>query len=147
MRLAATLVASLAWAACSVAGPAGPTGPLRVELDKSFSLKPGETAQVADTGLKIGFDGVTADSRCPKGVQCFWAGDATVRVWLQQGSEPREVRELHASSAAAQAATALGHELRLLSLDPYPVGDKAIAKSDYVATLTLSRRTATEPDR
>ena len=145
MRLAAaTIVASLAWTACSMAGPARP---VHIEPGKNFSLRTGESAQAHDDALRVGFEGVTADSRCPKGEQCVWAGDATARVWLQHGSGPRETRELHAAPGAAQAVRVLDHELRLVRLDPYPVTGKPIAKADYVATLTLSRSSAAESDR
>ena len=83
MRLAAaTIVASLVWTACSVADPAQP---VYFELEKNFSLRAGESAQTRDGALRIGFDGVTADSRCPKGEQCVRAGEVSVRVWVQQG--------------------------------------------------------------
>lgn len=145
MRLAAvTITASLAWAACSVAGPAGP---VLIELGKAFHLRAGQFAQTREAGLRVGFEGATSDSRCPKGEQCVWAGDATVRVWLQQGLGPKEPRELRAASGAAQVASALGHDLRLVRLDPYPLAGKAIASSDYVVTLTLSRSTPTEFER
>lgn len=145
MKLAAaTVVASLAWTGCSTAGPAAPAS---IEPGKAFSLKTGESAQTRDGLLRVGFDGVTADSRCPKGAQCVWAGDATVRVWLQHGSGARETRELHSSPGSAQAARVLDHDLHLVRLDPYPVNGKPIVKADYVATLILSRGAAAAPER
>lgn len=145
MKLAAaTVVASLAWTGCSTAGPAPPE---LVEPGKAFSLKTGESAQTRDGSLRVGFDGVTADSRCPKGAQCVWAGDATVRVWLQRGSGARETRELHSSASAPQMARLLDHELRLVQLDPYPINGKPIVQADYVATLILSRGAAAAPER
>lgn len=136
---AATTVASLVWTACSVAGP-----PVPVEAGKSFSLRIGESARAGTEALRVGFEGVTADSRCPKAERCVSAGDATVRVWLQRGSGPKEVRELHTAPGATQAANAQNHEVRLLRLDPYPVTGKPIAKGDYSATLTLLRISASE---
>ena len=145
MKLAAaTIVASLAWTACSMAGPARP---VPIEPGKDFSLKAGESAQTPDGSLQVGFDGVTADSRCPKGTQCVWAGDATARVWLQQGPGPKQMHELRAAAGAAQAVRVLGHELRLLRLDPYPVSGRPIAQGDYVATLSLSRSPTADPER
>lgn len=139
--IAATIVASLLCTACSVAGPV-PTDP-----GNPISLRPGESAPAGDTGLRIGFDSVTADSRCPKGEQCIVAGDATVRVWLQRGSAPRETRNLHTASGPAQAANVLGLDVRLLRLDPSPVSGRAIAKADYVATLALGHSAAAVSDR
>ena len=137
--VAATIAASLLWTACSMAGPAGPVA---IEPGTNVSLRPGQSAQAGDTGLRIGFEAVLADSRCPKGEQCIVAGDATVRVWLQRGAGPRETRDLHTTPGTAQAANVLGLELRLLRLEPYPVSGSAIAKADYVATLALGPSTA-----
>ena len=139
MKLAATtLAAALGWSACSAVGPdALPTAAASREL----ILRAGESANTEAAGLRVGFVGVSSDSRCPKGERCVWAGDAVVQVWLQRGAEPRESLELHVAPGDGQAAQALGHELRLVRLDPYPVSGRPIAQRDYVATLMLVRST------
>lgn len=135
MRLAvAAIVISLPWAACSMAG-AYQSG--NFEFDRPFSLRVGQTSQMSAHDLHIGFDGVLADSRCPKGEQCFSAGDATVRVWLQRGSGSRQMLELHTAAGLAQTATALGLEVRLMRLEPLPITGKAIASQAYVAALSV----------
>lgn len=139
---AAVIVASLAWTAWGVAAPFEPLLP---ETGNSVTLKPGESAQAAAGSLRVGFEGVTADSRCPKGEQCIRAGDATVRIWLQSGSGPRETREVHTASGAAQTASASGWDVRLRRLDPYPITGQSVARQDYVATLTLSSGGANAP--
>jgi len=153
MRFAATALAvsisisvsvSLSWTACSAAGP---TPPAPIETAKTFSLRVGESAQARAGILRVGFEGVTADSRCPKGEHCVWAGDATARIWLQRGSGPAETRDLHTAPGAAQRASAFDHEVQLVRLEPYPSAGQAVAKGDYVATLRLSRGSSAEPDR
>jgi len=142
LRLAAaTFVASLVLIGCGVAATAQP---VVIELGRNFSLRTGESAATREAALRVGFDGVTADSRCPKGEKCIWAGDATTRVWIQQGSGPRETRDLHAALGAVQAMSVPGYELRLVRLDPYPVSGKPIESRDYTATLMLSRNSAVE---
>ena len=137
MKVAAPIiVASLMWTACT---PAGSAQPVPIELGRAFSLSPGQVGQLADGTLRVGFTGVSADSRCPRGEQCVWAGDATVQVWLQGASGPKHTYELGAMPGPAQATSALDHELRLVRLDPYPVGGTASASGSYVATLTLNR--------
>jgi len=142
--LAVTVLSSLAWAGCSMAAA---DRPLQIELGQRFSLKMGEVAQTRDGAWRVGFEGVSADSRCPKGEQCVWAGDATARVWLQAGAAPREARELHTMPGRAPASSAPGPELRLLQLDPYPVTAKMPVQSDYVLTLMLSPAAAPQADR
>lgn len=142
--LAVTVMSSLAWAACSMAGP---DRPLQIELGQRFSLQVGQSAQTRDGALRVGFEGVAADSRCPKGERCVWAGDATAKVWLQLGSAPREVRELHTQPGPAQATHFAGHELRLIELGPYPAAARMPVPADYVATLMLIRAVAPVADR
>ncbi len=143
---AAIIVAALVWTACSVAGPVRSE---LIEPGQDFSLRPGELVQLRGDSLHVGFAGVAADSRCPRGEQCVWAGDATVRIWLQRGAGPRQARELRAAAGAGQTARALDHEVRLVRLEPHPVAGKALARQDYVATLRLTRAAATAdtPDR
>ena len=145
MRLSAAAIAlSLTWTACSLAEPIKSKS---FVLGTEFSLRTAESAVSADGLWRIGFDGVTGDSRCPRGEQCVWAGDATVRVWAQRGTEPKQVRELHTASGALQVVALRGHELRLLGLDPYPVSGKPIVSGDYLATLSLSRASTIAPER
>lgn len=140
-----TILLSPCWTACSAATPAAQ--PVPVALEMTVSLRTGDSAQAADGVLRIGFEGVTADSRCPKGEQCVWAGDATVRIWLQRGSGPREVRELHAAMGIAKATNALDPDVRLVRLDPYPITGKVPGKQDYVATLLLMRGATVDAER
>ncbi len=135
MKLPAGLaLASLVGAAGCMADPAAPA---KIEIGASFSLRAGASAQTRDGLLQIGFERVSADSRCPKGEQCIWAGDATVRVWLKHAGGPIEIGELHAAEGEQQRLHSRGHELRLLRLAPYPIAGKTIASGDYEATLTL----------
>jgi hypothetical protein len=108
-----------------------------VDPGSDFSLASGESAQLRATTLKVGFEGVTADSRCSRGEQCVWAGDAIVRVWLQQGSAPRRYGELRATPHPAQALHFGAYDLRLVRLDPYPVASQAVAQSAYIATFAV----------
>jgi len=146
LTLAMMVASSIAWTACSTAIPAG-GGAVPIELGQSFSLRVGEVGQTADGVWRVGFEGVSADSRCPKGEQCVWAGDAIARVWLQQGRGPRAAGELHTAQGATQTLRLQGLELRLLRLDPYPVSGRTVALGEHVATLSLIRGSSTEPDR
>lgn len=145
----AWITAALLCTACSAPGIAGPASQA-IEPERPFSLRPGGTAQWAGTGLQLGFDGVTADSRCPRGEQCVWAGDATVRVWWQRRGSSREVHELHMAGAPRTARVGeleLELELRLVALEPSPISGRPIPAQAYVATLVLSRNITTEIDR
>jgi hypothetical protein len=137
MRSAIATVA--AWLACSACTLAGSAPPEPVGPGQPFRLKVGDSTRVDGDALVIGFEGVTADSRCAKGEQCIWAGDATVRVWLQQAGGPKLTQELHTHPNPRQSDNAPSPRLRLVRLDPVRITGKAIAQGDYVATLELDR--------
>ncbi len=145
MRGAVSVIVAIhALLACSVASPSQPEG---IALGTSFGLGVGEVARIDSEGLQIGVAGVPADSRCPRGEQCVWEGDATVSVWMQKAPGPRETLELHTSSKGPASASYLTYEVRLVRLDPYPVAGKAIPQGDYVATLEVNRGSSGAPDR
>jgi len=129
-----------------VCGVGGSSEPDTVALGESFNLRLGESAQIEAEALQIGFEDVSADSRCPTGERCIWEGDATVRVWLQKASETREAHELHTSPKEQGAVSYLSYEVRLLRLDPYPVSGNTIARGDYRATLEVTRGSSAPSD-
>lgn len=131
---AATVLLSLLWTACSMAKPEAPQ---RVALGSAFTLPVGGSAQMEGGSLRVGVDAVLNDSRCPKGEQCVWAGDATVRVWLQQASGPRQSLNLRLMASGGSVSQTLGHQIRLLRLEPEAVSGKVIAPADYLATLEV----------
>ena len=55
-----------------------------VAVDNEFELAPGQAAAFAALGLTVRFYSVTNDSRCPRDVQCVWAGNAKVLVTLKR---------------------------------------------------------------
>jgi Zn finger protein HypA/HybF involved in hydrogenase expression len=133
-RSVSVFVATLA----SVASVAGSSEPKSVALGESFQLKVGESAQIEAAALQIGFEEVSGDSRCPKGEQCIWEGDATVRVCLQKASETKETHELHTAAKEQSEVSYLGYEVKLLGLAPYPISGRSIEPADYVVTLEVT---------
>ena len=55
-----------------------------------YTLAPGETASVEDTGIGVRFAGVLSDSRCPMDVNCIHAGSAQVRITVIRGQTRRD---------------------------------------------------------
>ena len=92
-----------------------------------------------------------SDSRCPTGVQCFWAGE--VKVILEattgtnaQGSKPVEVELTLQARQGSTTATApvFGYVLELLNVDPYPKDKVTPVRSNYVAGIKISEAAQTK---
>src|SRR5690606_20640656 len=85
MPLAIFLLCLVPVTACAQT-PSEPT----VTMNAEFTLAPGESARIEDTGLTVRFDGVENDSRCPANATCAQEGNATVRVTVSDGGSTRE---------------------------------------------------------
>src|SRR6266704_216034 len=67
-----------------------------------FMLRVGEHRVLGPTRTELGFQRVTADSRCPRNVVCVWAGAAAVRLWLLERGEDSTFVEVGIGDPAAE---------------------------------------------
>lgn len=111
------------------------TGPT-VPLDRSFTLAPGETAGIERAGVRVQFNGVEGDSRCPADAVCVWGGDALVLVSVLS-SEGQADYELHTGDMQPVRHGEL--TIALEELSPYPFSSRTIDPSEYRATLRVTR--------
>ena len=108
------------------------------ELGRPFDMKSAEVAKVE--GLQITFEGVSEDSRCPTGVQCMWAGDATATFRLEKPPAAAVERTLHTNGRFERETEWQGFVLRLEDVKPHPKEGMTIAPDDYRATIVVTRR-------
>ena len=121
------------------AGCAGHSNsPNDTPLGQPFELRAGSSA-VLDGGLKVTFERVPADSRCPMDALCIRAGDATVALAISRDGADAVARELRTDSAASETSYS-GYSIKLVALAPYPRSDRPTLPEDYVATLTVASR-------
>jgi hypothetical protein len=120
-----------------VIGSAQPAAP-EPELGRPFDLRAANVVTLQ--GLRITFDGVSDDSRCPRGTQCVWAGDAAAAVTLEKPPNAALQRTLHTNGRFEQQTDYDNFVVRLEDVRPYPTDGVAIAPSDYRATLIVTRR-------
>ncbi|HZI80578.1 MAG TPA: hypothetical protein VFD69_13745 [Vicinamibacterales bacterium] len=132
MRLAALFFCLLAATACDES-PTGPT----VSIDARFTLAPGETASIEGRGVRLRFEGVTGDSRCPADAICIQGGDAVVKVQAS-GDGGSLSLDLHTGDASRASVTYGGVKVTLVDLQPYPFSSRTTAPGDYRATLVVS---------
>ncbi len=81
-----------------------------VELPTQVVLAVGESADLGD-GRSLGFVKVVSDSRCPKDVQCVWAGEVKLAfelIWV----DGKSAFELSSQSAKSASAAQLDFELQ-----------------------------------
>ena len=122
--------------ACS--SPTSPDGPFRTEV----TLQPGQVTAVASTPLRVGFDRVAADSRCPADALCIQSGDALVvlRVSIEdRAAADILLRTRGGTTGDNLTAVVAGYELSIAGLQPYPISSSPIAPGDYRVTLTVEK--------
>ena len=123
----------LVWtAACD----GGPTQPDRVPTGRSFDLRVGDAALTTDD-VRIRFETVRSDSRCPLDAFCVRAGEAVIALTVGRVGEVPVGRELD-TTPARSSTTFLNFTITLSSLQPYPRSDRPIRPGDYVATLVVT---------
>ena len=101
-------------------------------LPTTITLAAGTSTDVASANLRIRFDSVTADSRCPSNVQCVHAGSATVALTVGQLSGVMSAQLLALTTIAGKdTATSYGQPIRLLNVQPVPVTTAPTQQSAY----------------
>src|SRR3990170_6443811 len=127
---AALLLASM------VACNGGPTQPDRVPKGQPFDLRVGDSALTTDD-LRIRFDTVRSDSRCPMDALCVRAGEAVIALTIGRTGELPVGRELD-TTPARSSTSYLNFTITLSSLQPYPRSDRQIQPGDYIGTFVVN---------
>ncbi len=101
-----------------------------VEPGVSFTLAPGQSAEVKRADTRITFREVREDSRCPVDVTCVWAGDAKIQIVIEpNGSAPRTL-----SITPPNNETRAGNlRIRFVGLSPVPRQADGNAPRNYLA--------------
>lgn len=95
----------------------------------------GENLAIEDVSIK--FVDVISDSRCPKNVQCIWAGEIKFLVTISKTGQLIEKKEVIFSGAGTinekDHLLYASKDLRILALGikPYPKTPDKILNADY----------------
>jgi hypothetical protein len=108
------------------------------EPGRPFDVKPAEAVTIQ--GLRITFEGVSEDSRCPTGASCMWAGDAAAAFTLEKPPAAAVHCTLHTNDRFERQSGYDDFVVRLEEIKPYPKEGASIAPDDYRATLIVTRR-------
>ncbi|WP_379952827.1 hypothetical protein [Dokdonia sp. R78006] len=97
----------------------------------------GKLAQIEATTIRL--VEVLEDSRCPKGVDCIWAGNAKVLVEITSESGRKTTKEIILNGGrVAPIYSEEGLVISINGLAPYPTSLSKIKASDYYLRVEVS---------
>ena len=105
-----------------------------------FSLKLGQTGESSLVpGFTILFDKVTADSRCPMGVECITAGkaDLVLRVGKDGATETIKL-SFTLPNGTSNVTEFKGHTIRVVGVTPFKIKDREINPEEYILAITVT---------
>lgn len=140
--IALPLLLALTLSGCG-ATPSVPSDSPTITLGQEFQVAAGRTATLPAANVRVVFNGVSEDSRCPSGVQCAWAGQAVVQisVYTPDGKAVGYNLLLGGTRPNDDQATSGAYTIRLRALDPLPSSEsEAVKPANYVATLLMTRK-------
>lgn len=92
------------------------------------------------SSLSVKFVELVEDSRCPKDVDCVWAGNARIKIEVKRSGSQKEIIELN-TNINDKSARYDGLLIELVDLTPKPASNVRINRNGYVATIAVSRLT------
>ncbi len=139
MRSLLSCVALLATMVFSLAGcSSGNASEIKASLGQEFILPVGQTAAINDTELVIKFESVTADSRCPKGVTCIWAGEAKCQMQITYKGSTSNIIYTESGGTDGYSQSTFNSYTAYFKLEPYPEAGKQIGANDYKLLLRIT---------
>ena len=66
--------------------PVTPLPPITASLRTEFTLAPGQSATISDTGLTVTLVSVPGDQRCPLNIECAMSGPVSISISVQSDS-------------------------------------------------------------
>jgi hypothetical protein len=114
------------------------SGKKKVPLDNEFRIRVGEKAVIGKEKLTVTFVSVVEDSRCPRGVNCVWQGNAKISIEIKvKGNKPATV-DLN-TTLAPREADSQGYRISLVELTPQPRESEPNNPADYRAALKVTK--------
>lgn len=97
------------------------TSPVTTSESARFKVKLGECQNI--DGIKITFLEVLEDSRCPKDVDCIWAGEAKIKISIKEKGKASFDKEILFDALGKEIVihTSETSVLKAVGLSPYPM--------------------------
>jgi hypothetical protein len=93
--------------------------------------------------MKVSLTSVDEDSRCPKGVNCVWQGNAHVKLKIEMGDSTNQEVNLD-TFWGDQCFRIHGKKIQMISLLPYPELNKKPHNQEYRVVLEVLHEESTE---
>ena len=104
------------------------------------TIKNGETKTIYEcnnTQVKLSFNKVEDDSRCPHGAVCVWQGTAHININFNNSADNLVLELMKEKTVEYQGSN---YAILFEALNPYPAIDSTINPTWYVATLKFSKK-------
>ena len=112
---------------------------VEANLGQEFSLRIGQAAQIENEQLVIRFNDIKGDSRCPRGVQCFWAGEVSCDVTVTYRGSSSDIILTQSGLTEPPAESRYEDYKFIFSVEPYPEEGKQISTADYRLKMTVKK--------
>jgi hypothetical protein len=111
---------------------------IEAELQLGFWLPIGREAFIKGEDLRVAFEDVIEDSRCPLNVECIWEGRASYTVRFTHGELSTRMVLTEPGLGGRAIDRFLDYEITAM-LDPYPEAPDQISKEDYRLRMSIQK--------
>lgn len=112
------------------------------KLGEPFTLAVTRSAVFDSDTLQITLDGMVADSRCPKGVECIQAGRVDISLMFVKSGDMARRDTIGIGSGGSRfpddISQMFGRTVKLLEVSPVPEANKSIPASDYRVKIVVN---------
>ena len=110
----------------------------QVTFNQVFEVEVGQQVLVENTGLRINFQSVAEDSRCPVNVKCVWTGNAKVVLRLSKAGKHNATINLN-TGLDPKHLSYQGYDIKLVGVTPQRKEGVTIKSGDYTVTLLVTK--------
>jgi len=107
-------------------------------LNQSFEVKARNEVLVKNEGLRIEFQAVAEDSRCPVNVKCVWTGNAKVVLRLSKAGKHNATINLN-TGLDPKHLSYQGYDIKLVEVTPQRKEGVTIKSGGYAVTLLVTK--------
>ena len=108
-------------------------------LDNSIIISQGDCAGDMQTKTYICLDSVQNDSRCPRGVQCIWEGNAEARFKFVKSDDAPVFFSLNTFHGFTNDTIIGGYKFTLKAITPYPGSIEILTPRVYKAEILIEK--------